>query len=244
MTRSSLAVVAAAAAAAATLPGALALSGKGNVPVALYSESKCPDCAAFAPTYEKVWKTACVQEMVSTFEEVPYGNAQTSPSGKVTCQHGPSECQGNLFEACAVAQSTPTGGQWLPFITCMYADFSSVPAPAQSCASSAGLDWATLNACATGPEGAKLIAANANRTNNLNPPHTYVPWVTVNGTLVPDPPTGGPSEADVIAAICAAYVPPAGGAKPACCPKEAAAPGAAASAGLRGAAPVHGCMKE
>lgn len=27
---------------------------------ALYSESKCPDCAAFAPTFDAVWKLECV----------------------------------------------------------------------------------------------------------------------------------------------------------------------------------------
>jgi hypothetical protein len=35
-----------------------------------------------------------------------------------------------------------------------------------------------------GAEGVALIAAAANRTNALVPPHTYVPWLVVNGTLV------------------------------------------------------------
>jgi interferon gamma-inducible protein 30 len=233
--------VAAAAAAALAAPAA-ALSGKGNVPVALYSESKCPDCADFAPTFDSVWKNTCVQQMVSTFEEISYGNAQTDPSGKVSCQHGPTECQGNLFEACAVAL-TPSGGDgWLTFITCMYAEYSSVPTPAKKCATKAGLDWNTLNACATGSQGAALIAANANRTNHLNPPHQYVPWLTVNGTLVADPPTGGPSEADVITAICAAYVPPAGGSPPSCCSAAAAQQQQQQQQALRGK--EHGCKRE
>lgn len=202
----------AAAAALAALAGAL--TGTGNVPVALYSEAKCPDCAAFAPTFDALWNTSCVREMVSTFEEVPYGNAQTDPtSGQVTCQHGPTECTGNLLEACAVAQSGD-GPEWLSFITCMYSNFEAIPQPAKGCAKAAGLSWTKLDACATGAEGAALIAANANRTDALNPPHQYVPWVVVDGKLVADPPTGGPALDDVVAAICAAYD---GKAKPACC---------------------------
>jgi interferon, gamma-inducible protein 30 len=209
-------LAAAAALVASSALSADALSGKGNVPVALYSEAKCPDCAAFAPTFEAVWNMSCVQQMVSTYEEIPYGNAQTDPaSGKVSCQHGPTECEGNMIEACSVEHST--GAEWLSFITCMFADFSAVPKPAQGCAKSSGLDWTTVDTCVTGGEGKKLIAANANRTDNLNPPHQYVPWLTVNGTLVADPPTGGPSQADVVSAICAAYT----GKAPACCSAEA-----------------------
>lgn len=136
--------------------------------------------------------------MVSTYEEVPYGNAETAPDGTVTCQHGPSECQGNMLEACAIAHSP--GMEWLDFITCMYAGYRSVPANGQSCAAKAKLNWATLTKCfggGTGTEGKALIAANAARTNALNPSHQYVPWLVVNGTLVPSPQTGGPSQAKV-----------------------------------------------
>lgn len=187
--------------------------------MALYSEAKCPDCAAFAPTFDAVFNMSCVKTMVSSYEDVPYGNAQQAPDGSITCQHGPTECAGNMIEACAIAHAKTTA-DWIPFITCMYADYRNVPTNARSCAEQTGLDWAAINKCyggGTGTEGVALINAAANRTNSLVPSHTYVPWLLVNGTLVPDPPTGGPAQADVLSAICAAYTGPA----EACCSAEA-----------------------
>lgn len=50
----------------------------------------------------------------------------------------------------------------------------------QLCASKYGLDWNTINTCATGPEGNQLMYEIAVATESLNPIHTYVPWIVVN----------------------------------------------------------------
>ena len=52
---------------------------------------------------------------------------------------------------------------------------------AQKCATDLKLDWDKLSTCADGPEGVKSIAANKKKTDALNPPHQYVPWVLING---------------------------------------------------------------
>jgi interferon gamma-inducible protein 30 len=153
--------------------------------------------------------------MVSTFEEVSYGNAQTT-GGVVTCQHGPTECEGNMIEACA----TEIGGSNLgvEFTTCMFAaiPWASAATAGRKCAVAVGISWAPVDKCfgkGTGAQGVKLIAANAARTAALQPPHTYVPWLVVGGTPIPDPPSGGPAPADFLTAICKAYT----GTPPACC---------------------------
>jgi hypothetical protein len=81
------------------------------------------------------------------------------------------------------------------------------------------VDCLSQSPCCRPFPSALFTQANAKRTNALNPQHQYVPWVLVNGTLVPDPPTGGPSQAKVLAAICDAYT----GTQPACCTAEALA---------------------
>lgn len=41
--------------------------------------------------------------------------------------------------------------------------------------------WKDLVSCANGALGTSLIHQNGKITNALNPPHQYVPWVTING---------------------------------------------------------------
>lgn len=148
--------------------------------LALYYESLCPGCHDFlttqlAPTFQKL-------EGLIDVVLVPYGNARLV-NGTIQCQHGPEECYGNLVQACQLASKGTTTRQSLTYITCMIEQPNSedTHATAETCAKELSLDWDSLSACASGPEGAKLIAANKAKTDALKPAHQYVPWVTING---------------------------------------------------------------
>jgi interferon gamma-inducible protein 30 len=83
-------------------------------------------------------------------------------------------------------------------------------AKAQKCAANSKLAWATLDTCWTGAEGKALDVAAAAKTAALNPPHQFVPWVTL------DAPGTFCTEAgcdDFIAQVCKAYT----GTKPPAC---------------------------
>jgi interferon gamma-inducible protein 30 len=66
--------------------------------------------------------------------------------------------------------------------------------------------------------GTQLILANANRTAALVPPHTYVPWVVVNGQ-----PIGEDPNSNLLSSICDAYTAAGGANAPAACATAASA---------------------
>ena len=76
-----------------------------KVQVALYYESQCPGCRY---TITTSFKDAFAHNDLLTMADVflyPYGNAHETQNGDgtwtFTCQHGGSECQYNMIEACA-----------------------------------------------------------------------------------------------------------------------------------------------
>ena len=72
----------------------------------------------------------------------------------------------------------------MPFVVCLSAAAQGSgglsTAKAQKCAANSKLAWAVLNTCWTGAEGRALDDAAAAKTAALNPPHQYVPWVTLD----------------------------------------------------------------
>jgi len=160
----------------------LQVSADGKVKIDLYSESLCPDCLAFirgslktAANTKDFWK-------ICEFNLYPYGNARRTQNGSnwnYTCQHGAKECQGNLIEACAI-RKFDYYSQGLPFALCLEDNTTDFIAQGQRCATKYGLDWNTINTCATGKEGNQIMYEFAVATEKLNPAHTYVPWIVVN----------------------------------------------------------------
>lgn len=53
--------------------------------------------------------------------------------------------------------------------------------------------------CCTGELGSELEVEAASQTRALRPPHTYVPWVTVNGVPL------GSAYPNLLTIVCAAF---------------------------------------
>jgi len=129
-----------------------------------------------------------------TLRIFPYGNAQEKQqadgSWVFTCQHGVGECEGNMYQACAIehyptllAGDIPT---WWPFFLCL--EKAASPTAAQECAKTGNLDWDVIDKCASSTpskgsadDGNPLMHSIAVDTNNLQPPHQWTPWVVLNG---------------------------------------------------------------
>jgi interferon gamma-inducible protein 30 len=119
---------------------------------------------------------------ICDFNFYPYGNARRTQNGSswaFTCQHGAKECQGNLIQACGT-RKFDYYTQGLPFAICLEDNTTDFVAQGQRCATKYNMDWATINTCATGAEGNKLMYDISIATDRLNPAHQYTPWIVVN----------------------------------------------------------------
>lgn len=98
-----------------------------------------------------------------------------------TCQHGPNECLGNLYEVCALNQSFQVG---ISFIICLEAQIDQFSGDfnlaAQDCSTKTNVNLEILKNCVNGELGNSLQHEAAEKTNSLSPPHKYVPWVVVD----------------------------------------------------------------
>lgn len=184
------------------------------VQVNFYGEALCPYCAKFIDMVAAQMHYNGVMNTTS-FRYIPYGNAQDTKDG-VQCQHGPRECELNRILNCAVHLNYDQN-VWFPFAKCIESSIinKQVLEPAEPCAAETGIDYTALHDCATGSMADELQKWAGEETANLKPPHSYVPWVTVNGI-----PLGGAYQ-ELQTFVCAAYL----GERPLACygaPKVAA----------------------
>eukprot|EP00931_Biecheleriopsis_adriatica_P033705 TRINITY_DN19549_c0_g1_i2.p1 TRINITY_DN19549_c0_g1~~TRINITY_DN19549_c0_g1_i2.p1 ORF type:complete len:162 (-),score=33.73 TRINITY_DN19549_c0_g1_i2:209-694(-) len=141
---------------------------------------------------------------------LPYGNARTNGT-QVACQHGPTECQINMVEACAI-KHLPAPEDYMSFIFCAEGAPENPKAVIGTCAKE-GVK-ADIEKCygeGHGEEGTSLIADAAKATAPLN--HQYTPWIAIDDVH------SQAAEQNLEKAICQAYK---GSKSPPACAKYAA----------------------
>ncbi|EFN63065.1 Gamma-interferon-inducible lysosomal thiol reductase [Camponotus floridanus] len=167
-------------------------SERTNVSVDVYYESLCSDSMRWI-----------VNQLIPSYSElknhlhitlIPYGkatHARESETGpwQFLCQHGSAECRGNKAQACAI-HSIQTSEEaqkqqqlTVKLVGCaMSARNPSTAVP--QCAQDIGLTEGTqklINECIESSFGDDLLAANGDKTHNLQPPLRFVPTIIING---------------------------------------------------------------
>ncbi|KRW98244.1 Inosine/uridine-preferring nucleoside hydrolase domain [Pseudocohnilembus persalinus] len=172
-----------------------------------YYESLCPYCQVYMKT---AWQEAVnTKDLLQLFslDFYPYGNAKETKNGdrwEFTCQHGSVECYGNQMETCLLSQQWDNEQDKLNSIICIESehltsnkDFDNA---LEKCASEYNYNVEKVKTCITSSSGNYLQHQVAIATNNLNPPHKWVPWLVVNGKYDED--VQDEVESDPVQYIC------------------------------------------
>nr|WBW70125.1 venom protein [Lampona murina] len=150
-----------------------------TVDVAVYYESLCPDSQLFVQ--QQLLPTYMQMQDYMNVELIPYGNAHyrgVRDSYTFTCQHGPDECYGNMVQTCYVHLVNNTESR-LKFVNCAF-NFPTQMKIIEQCIDSKDLRR-QVKKCVTGTLGPNLEYIMAKKTDALSPPHTFIPWITING---------------------------------------------------------------
>ncbi|KAG8183041.1 hypothetical protein JTE90_018087 [Oedothorax gibbosus] len=145
----------------------------------VYYESMCPDSALFFRE-----QLVNVQSKIPSYlniELFPYGNAHYSGQHDeytFTCQHGPNECYGNMVQTCYIELVNNTDSR-IKFINCAFKERDQSKSLGK-CIPDVDLRR-QVKKCVTGPLGRNLEYEVAKKTESLNPRHSFIPWITVNG---------------------------------------------------------------
>lgn len=152
------------------------------VRVDLYYECLCPDSRYFVlnhlvPAMEKVGSLMDIRLW-------PYGKAETrdTESGLTfDCQHGPVECEGNIYHACAAAHIQERRLA-VEMAACMIRDNMDPETAARTCAQRLSVENIDrIQHCATSSEGLKLHKKAGVKTESLSPPVTFIPTIEIEG---------------------------------------------------------------
>merc|ERR1711973_730022 len=154
-----------------------------HVDISVYYESYCPYSRRFideqlGPTFQTMGKYMKV-------DLNPAGNAEITDQFTIACQHGEKECEAGIMTACLL-EKMDVGADTVPVVACIESMDTEPNDPnvTKQCMDSNGITnplFDEVQRCANTQEGLGHFIFFIMRTQELNPPKEYVPWVLFNG---------------------------------------------------------------
>ncbi|CAD7085528.1 unnamed protein product [Hermetia illucens] len=154
------------------------------VMVMVYYEALCPDSKNFIVKQLQATYRRAPELMEVQF--IPYGKASThvQPDGSLRfeCQHGPMECQANIYHACAI-EAIEDARARIDVVACMIRDNQAAKEAMQKCTREYKVENSELiQKCYESPHGAELLKLHGDATNSLRPRMSFVPTITLDGS--------------------------------------------------------------
>ncbi|PON94330.1 Gamma interferon inducible lysosomal thiol reductase GILT [Trema orientale] len=151
-----------------------------KVNLSVYYEALNPTCASFiVKNLARIFDNGL--NTILNLRLVPWGNAYLNKSNNaVVCQNGSDECKLNTLQACTINVLHDVNKHFALIYCFEFLAIEGRYKDWRSCFSSLGLPPKPVLDCFNSLNGTKLEQKYAIETAQLNPPHTFVPWVVVN----------------------------------------------------------------
>lgn len=152
------------------------------VMVMVFYEALCPDSKHFIlkqlePAFAKA-------SSLIDYQLVPYGKATTNTnrdgSLNFDCQHGPVECEANIYHACTI-EAVQDQKVLLDMISCMIANNFRPKEAMMECAKEHRVDYEQIHKCYESLHGAELLKIHGEATAALRPRVSFIPTITLDG---------------------------------------------------------------
>ncbi|XP_061368256.1 gamma-interferon-responsive lysosomal thiol protein-like [Gastrolobium bilobum] len=170
-----------------------------KVNLSVYYESLCQSCETFIiKNLGDIFNNDLID--ILNLQLVPWANAHiNNTNNSISCQNGPDECELNSLAACAL-NIWPKVDKHYGLIVCF--EFLAIDGRNKNwldCLDQLGLPKEPILNCFNSGNGTELGKKYINETSQLQPPHSFVPWVVVNNQPI------GKDYANFTYYVCKAY---------------------------------------
>ncbi|XP_075977074.1 gamma-interferon-inducible lysosomal thiol reductase-like protein [Anticarsia gemmatalis] len=142
--------------------------------VTVYYESQCPDSRSFI--VEQLQPTLKSYHEFIDVKLIPFGKAHNINRKAFQCQHGPTECMGNVVQSCTLdLMQGRTDIDRADYVACEMNTQAGTKLDMQ-CVYEADVDEEDVYQCATSAKGLSLQLDDEYYTKIINP--TFVPTIT------------------------------------------------------------------
>ncbi|XP_026731056.1 GILT-like protein 1 [Trichoplusia ni] len=152
-------------------------SSQEKVFLTVYYESQCPDSIRFID--KQLVPTINLLHEYITLKLVPFGKAKSIRNGYggFKCQHGPTECTGNIVQSCALdIMQKRNDLEKVSYVQCEMQTQAGTRWD-MKCVRRAGLSPSEVQQCAESTEGINLQLDHEYQTKLIRP--TFIPTITI-----------------------------------------------------------------
>lgn len=152
-----------------------------KIDLSIYYESQCPDSKSFI--IDQLLPTLGILQDYIDLKLIPFGKAHSIDDNHFECQHGPTECAGNMVQSCTIdemyGRTSDVG--IVRYVACEMETEAGTRGDL-TCVQEAGVNTNAVYDCVRSTKGIELQLQNEYLTNLIRP--KFIPTITIGGVSI------------------------------------------------------------